>query len=720
MENICKYRVVDSIAIIEMCHPPVNALSLALRKSISEGFKAAQGDQAVNGVILASNCELFSGGADILEFGSGGDTKSPFLPQICNIIDDFPKLVVAAIQGSAFGGGFELALSCDYRFAAPKVLLGLPEVNLGIIPGAGGTQRLPRLLGAEKSVKMMVSGKPEKAEILFKDGVVDHIFDGEGDFLQAAVSYTKGLLAEKVTLRDYSKMKVDTSDLNADFFSGFRKEIARKTRGFFAPERVIRAVEAAVSLPFVEGLNRERDLFLECAATSQARGQLHVFFAERAATKIPDIDESVQVREIRSVCIIGAGTMGTGIAIAVLAAGYSVILLDLSQEALESGMNSIRKNFAREVEKGRMTDATVEKILSQLKGTVDYGDIVSVDLVIEAVFEKMEIKKAVFEQLDVVCKPGAILATNTSTLDVNEIAAVTNRAEDVIGMHFFSPANIMRLLEIIRAEQTGKDVIATSLKFAKSIRKVSVVAGVCHGFIGNRMVAAYCGEAERLLLEGASPAQVDKAIFDFGFAMGPFSMNDMAGNDVPHLSRQSYPQGSYDRDPSAFAVQDKLVSLGRLGQKTGRGFYLYEGRSKIVDPEIEIIAKELAERFGVTQRAISDEEIVQRCIFSLINEGALLLEEGIAYRSSDIDVVYCNGYGFPTYRGGPMHYADEIGLDKVVDALKGFQTTLGAYGAEFFKPAPLLLKLASAEQSLQDCHRMWGTNFKVYSKGINT
>lgn len=702
MSSPVNYEVRGNIALLTLNSPPVNGLGLPLREAISTHFDKALADDQVQALVITSAAKLFCGGADISEFGTDKALAAPGLPAVCDRLEASPKLVVAAINGMALGGGCELALACDYRFAHPAVKVGLPEVNLGLLPGAGGTQRLPRLAGAEVAVQMITSGAPISAKKALDAGIIDQLADGEGDFVEAALAYTQALLDQGAPVRTCADMSVDTTKLPENFFADFRSSIARRTRGFFAPERCIQAVEAAIELPLAEGLKKEQELFQACMATPQARAQQHLFFAERAATKIPGVDPKTPLRPVKKVAIIGSGTMGGGIAMNFLNVGIDTTILDLNQDALERGLGVIRNNYEITAKKGKLTEQQVEERMALLNATTEYADIADVDLVIEAVFENMDIKKKVFATLDEVCKPGAILATNTSTLDVDEIAASTSRPQDVIGLHFFSPANVMRLLEIVRGGKTADDALLTTIKMAQTIKKVPVVAGVCWGFIGNRVLEPYGREAARLIMEGATPAQIDKVLYDFGLAMGLPSMIDLAGIDVGYLTRQGNKDAFYGRDPAYAAICDKLNELERFGQKSGRGFYIYEGRDKKEDPEVMQFAAELAKEHGVTQREISDQEILERTIYMLINEGAQVLEEGIAYRSSDIDTVYCNGYGFPGHRGGPMQYADEIGLDTVLAAINKYRKELGEYGEEWFKPAPLLEKLAGAGKCFKD------------------
>ncbi len=702
MNTAVNYEVKDTIAILALSNPPVNGLGQPVRQGIKDGVEKALAEEGVQAIVITSYGKMFCGGADVSEFGSPMAAAEPMLCDIFNQLDASPKPVIAAINGLALGGGCELALACDYRIAHANAKVGLPEVNLGLIPGAGGTQRLPRLAGVEMALQMITSGKPVSAEQALANGIVDVIIDESTDFVEATIAYAKSVVSNGSTVKNCADMSVDLSSLPDSVFDDFRKSIARKTRGFLAPECAIIAVEGACTLPLDDGLELEKALFLECYNSPQARAQQHLFFAERAASKIPDVDASQPLRAINKVAVIGSGTMGGGIAMNFINAGIETTILDLNPEALERGLGVVRKNYEISAKKGRMTETQVEERMALLKSTCEYSDLADMDLVIEAVFEKMEVKKAVFSSLDKVCKPGAILASNTSTLDVDEIASSTSRPADVIGLHFFSPANVMKLLEIVRGGETADDVLLTAVKLAKTINKVAVVSGNGWGFIGNRILEPYAREASRLVLEGASPAQVDKVLTDFGLAMGFLSMIDLAGIDIGYLVRQAEKEKYYSQDPTYSAVCDGLCELERYGQKTGRGFYVYEGRDKKEDPEVMELAAELAKEHGVTQREISDQEIFERTIYMLINEGAYVLEEGISYRSGDIDIVYCNGYGFPAHQGGPMQYADEIGLQTVIDALEKYRDSLGDYGKQWFEPAPLLKRLAAEGKSFKD------------------
>ena len=676
-----------NIAIVWVDNPPVNAISHAVRVGLIENVQAADRDESVAAIVLACKGRTFMAGADISEFGK--PMKEPWLPLVVGVLEATSKPLVAAIHGTAFGGGLEVALGCNYRVAAPSAKVGLPEAKIGILPGAGGTQRLPRLAGVQAALDAIVSGDPIPAPAAYQAGVIDQIVDG--DLADGAVAYAADLAENGTALKRVRDVTIDAASLPDGFFDDYRKSIARKTRGYFNRERCIQAVEAAVNLPFDEGLDRERALFTECATHPQARALQHVFFAEREAAKIPSLPKDTALREIKSVGVIGAGTMGGGIAMNFLNAGIPVTILEISEDALERGLGTIRKNYETSAKRGRMTEGQVDERMGLLTPTTDYAGLAGADLIIEAVFEKMEIKLEVFKNLDAVAKPGAILATNTSYLNIDEIAAATGRPEDVLGMHFFSPANVMRLLEIVRAEKTAPEVLATVLRLSRAIRKVGVVAGVCHGFIGNRMLEGYGREAGLLILEGAAPAQVDKAIYDFGYPMGPFAMMDLAGMDIGYMLRQSF--GAERFDPHAYRVANRLVEMGRKGQKTGAGIYRYEpgNRAPIPDPEVDTIIAEEAEKAGIARRTITDEEIVERCVYPLINEGARILEEGIAYRAGDIDIVYIYGYGFPPYRGGPMHYGDHVGLANVREAILKHADRVGP---RWWQPAPLLTRLA--------------------------
>ena len=614
--------------------------------------------------------------------------KEPGLHEVLDVIEQSPKPVVAAIHGTALGGGLEVALACHWRIGVRTARLGLPEVKLGILPGAGGTQRLPRLVGVEKALSMIVSGEPIGAEEAHRAGLLDEL--AEGDLTAAAVAFAQRVVAERRPLRKVRDLddKVAAARGKPEIFARFRESVARQTRGFRAPERCIRALEAAVERPFAEGLRLERELFLELVASPESKAQRYVFFAEREAAKVPDVPADTPVREVKSAAVIGAGTMGGGIAMNFANVGIPVTVVEVNREALDRGIGIVRKNYEATAARGRLTPADVERRMGLITPTTDFGAVADADLVIEAVFEEMPIKKEVFAKLDAVCKPDAVLATNTSTLDVNEIAAATRRPESVVGTHFFSPANVMRLLENVRGAKSSKTAIATAMAVGRRIGKVPVLVGVCYGFVGNRMLHQRSKEAERLILEGALPQQVDRVLYDFGFPMGPFAMGDLAGLDVGWRIRKG-------RGERAL-VADRLCELGRFGQKTGAGFYRYEGdRTPRPDPDVEKIIVDVSTAHGITRRPISDEEILERLLYPMVNEGAKILEERIAVRASDIDVIWVYGYGWPVYRGGPMFWADSIGLRKIRDRIlalgRGTQR-------DFWRPAALLDRLADQDR----------------------
>ncbi len=679
-----------------MVNKPVNALSKALRIGLIEAVTSALQNNQVDAIIISSELSLFSAGADISEF-SGGDL-SPMLPEVLTLIEGSSKPIVAAINGGAFGGGLELALACHYRVTVSNNNVGLPEVHLGILPGAGGTQRLPRLIDPQLALQMIVTGTPTPVAAinsLFNEIVSPDIL------IETALKIAKNAIANTIPATCLIELK--NTPIIKRLFAQARDQLSMKSRGFFAPSKCIDAVQAAFDLPFEQGLIKETELFMQCMNTSQARAQQHFFFAERAAAALPNIAKDTPTRVINKVGIIGAGTMGGGIAMNFVNVGVEVVILELETSNLEKGLGLIRSNYENSANKGRLTQEQVQQRMGLISGTTQYDDLADVDLVIEAVFEKMSVKKEVFMKLDKVCKPGAILASNTSTLDLNEIANCVARPQDVIGLHFFSPANVMKLLEVVKGEKTADDVIKTAMQLAKIIKKVGVLVGVCFGFVGNRMIEVYAREANRLLLEGARPEQIDKVIYDFGMPMGPFTMGDMAGLDIGYFVRQSR-QAFIQHDPSYCVIADELVEAGRVGLKAGKGVYLYEkgSRTPIPDPSVLDVAKRKANELGIAQRDISDQEILERCIYPLINEGANILQEGITQRASDIDVIYVYGYGFPVYRGGPMQYADEIGLDKILARMRHYEHSLGKYGQQWFTPSSLLLELVEKKQKFAD------------------
>jgi 3-hydroxyacyl-CoA dehydrogenase len=674
-----------SVAVILLDNPPVNGLGHALRTAIVEQLDRANADPSVKAMVIAGAGKLFSGGADIREFGTARALAQPTLGTVIRAIEESAKPVVAALNGTAMGGGLELALACHYRVSAPGVTVGLPEVKLGILPGAGGTQRLPRLVGLEAALEMIVGGNPVPVEKL--RGLCDELL--AGDVVEGAVAFA-AKIADRRPLPLVRRLEVKHPSPEA--FLGFaRAAVAAAARGLPAPPKCVDAVEAAVKLPFDEGLAAERALFVGLMQTTESRALRHVFFAERAASKIPDVPEDTPVRPIGSAAVIGAGTMGGGIAMSLANAGIAVTLLETSQEALDRGVARIRATYESSAKKGKLTAAQLADRLGLIRPTLSYAGVAEADLVVEAVFEDLGVKEAVFRKLDEVARPGAILATNTSTLDVDRIASFTRRPEDVLGLHFFSPAHVMRLLEIVRGARTGKDVLATAMALSKRLKKLGVVSGVCDGFIGNRMLAPYLGQCMWMLEEGASPRQVDRALEAFGMAMGPFRVADLAGNDIGWSIRKrrraENPDLRYPR------VADRICELGRFGQKTGAGWYRYEpgGRDALPDPAVDEIIAAHRRELGITPRAISDEEIVERAVLALVNEGARILEEGIAARASDIDLVYLTGYGFPAARGGPMFYADTLGLYDVARALRRH----AGHDAATFTPAPLLERLVA-------------------------
>jgi len=676
------------VAVITLNSPPVNALSAAVRKGLFEAFKQADADGAAKAIVLVCEGRTFIAGADITEFGSA--MADPQLADVQDVIEGASKPVIAAIHGTALGGGLEVALCAHYRVAVPSARLGLPEVNLGLLPGAGGTQRLPRVVGVENALSMMTSGRHVPAKEAASLGLVDELVE-EGKLREQAIAFARKVVAEGrplAKIRDQNE-KLDAAKGKPEIFETFRKANARKFRGFLAPEYNIRCVEAAVNQPFEEGLATERKLFNELMSGPQSAAQRYAFFAERQAQKIPDVADDTPVIPVNKVGIIGAGTMGGGIAMNFANVGIPVVLIEVKQEALDRGLATIRKNYERTASRGGITADQVEERCGLITGALEMEALADVDLVIEAVFERMDIKKDIFTRLDAICKPGAILATNTSGLDIDEIAAVTKRPESVIGLHFFSPANVMKLLEIVRADHTSKEVIATSMKLAKKIGKVAVLVGVCPGFVGNRILGQRQREAQKLVMEGAMPWDIDRVLYDFGFPMGPFAMSDLAGLDIGWVKERSKGE----------SIRDVLCEMDRRGQKTGAGYYDYdEARNAKPSPVTEQVIKDFIVKTGANPREVTDEEILERCIYPMINEGAKILEEGKAIRPSDIDVVWQNGYGWPVYRGGPMWYGDHVGLPKVLAKMQEFQAKMG----DQFKPSPLLEKLVAEGKSFKD------------------
>ena len=683
--SAAQYTVDGAVAVIRLDNPPMNTLAHALREALGQHLARAAADTAVKAVVLAGAGRAFCAGAEIREFNTPKSLASPNLRELIAAIEALDKPVVAAIHGVAMGGGLELALGCHYRVAAPGAQLALPEVKLGLIPGAGGTQRLPRALGVARALAMIVSGEPVKSEQVAGTALVDEIVEGE--LIPGAVRF-----AERIaTRRPLGRLRDLSVRPDPGAFAEAREKAAKELRGYPAPARAIEAIEGATTLAFDDGVRNERRIFDELVLTPESKALRHAFFGERAVAKVPDVPEDTPTLDVKRVAVVGAGTMGGGIAMAFANAGFPVTVLERDREALERGLAPVRKNYEGAVARGRLVQAEMDARIARIGSTLSYDGIRDADLVIEAVFEDMRVKQEVFAALDRAVKPGAILATNTSTLDVDEIAAATSRPEAVIGLHFFSPANVMRLLEIVRARRTSKPVLATALKLARAIRKLGVVSGVCDGFIGNRMVEQYLRQAGFLLDEGALPQQVDRALQDWGMAMGPFAMSDLAGNDIGWAIRK---RRRVERPDFAYsAIPDRICELGRFGQKTGAGFYRYErgGRAPIPDPEVEKLIVEHSRSIGVERRTITDAEIVERCIYALVNEGARILEEGIAMRAVDMDMVYIAGYGFPPYRGGPMFYADTVKPAQVVAAIERYAK---GYRGESWEVAPLLARLA--------------------------
>ena len=678
------YSRTNSVGFIIVDKPPVNALSTGVRRGIAACLKRGINDPGAKALVLMCAGRTFIAGADITEFGR--PFEAPDLNDVITALESSSKPVIAAIHGTALGGGLETALGCHLRCAAASAQFGFPEVKLGLVPGAGGTQRLPRVAGVRVALEIISSGDPIPASRALEAGIIDEIID---DKLEEAAAFAEKVVGEKRPMRKIRDISAGPQD--PSIFDEFRKALAKSKRGFDAPQRCVDCVQAAVELPFEKGLAREREIFAECLASVQSAAQLHIFFAEREVSKIPDVPKDTPACPINTAAIIGAGTMGGGIAMCFANAGIRVLLMDSSQELLDKGLGTIRKNYQATVSKGRLPQAKMDKCMELIQPTLSYDALKDVDLVVEAVFEEMELKKVVFGKLDKACKPDAVLATNTSTLDVNEIAAATARPENVIGLHFFSPANIMKLLEIVRGSRTSKETIATSIALAKKIRKVGVLVGVCDGFVANRMLAGYIREASFLLEEGAMPQQVDKVIYDFGLPMGPFQMGDLAGLDIGWRIRKRQ-AATRPKEERYSAIGDKLCEQGRLGLKTNAGFYKYEvgNRTPQPHPDVEALIVAESKAKGIARRVISEQEILERCIYPLINEGARILEDGIALRSGDIDVIFIYGFGFPVYRGGPMFYADSVGIDTVYSRILEFQKQHG----KLWAPAPLLERLA--------------------------
>jgi 3-hydroxyacyl-CoA dehydrogenase len=690
MTDVVSLRRAGRVAVLTIDNPPVNAMSASVRRGLLDRVRELRNDEAARAIVVLCAGRTFIAGADLKEFDTG--VGEPSYRELFATVEQFPRPVIAALHGTALGAGAEFALACHYRCAVPDAKLGLPELTLGLIPGAGGTQRLPHLVGARQALEVILSATPVGAADAKAMGLIDRVITG--DLATGAVAYAEELIASGAKPRPTAKLPLNTQGFDEAFIQQSLTAVRKKMRGQRAPDYAVEAVKAATQLPFEQGLNRETEIAQITLDSLESKALRHLFFAEREVARIPDLPESVQPRLINRVAIIGAGTMGTGIAIACADAGLRVEIVDANAEALSRGLGSVRKSYESSVARGRINPAQLEQRLALIHGATQLEDLADVDLVIEAVFEDIQLKKDIFKRLGASRCAEAILATNTSTLDLDEIAAASGRPQSVVGLHFFSPANVMRLLEIVRGKHTSPETLATALAIAKRLRKVGVVVGVCYGFVGNRMMLdGYVREADQLLLEGATPEQVDRVIEAFGFAMGPFKMNDMGGNDVALRARETTGIRRYRPSPYNETI-DEMARLGRLGQKTGVGFYRYESgdRTPLDDARTPAIIAQVAQRFGIKQRAISDEEIQVRCVYPLINEGARILSEGIAYRSGDIDVIWTTGYGFPRFRGGPMFYADSLGLKNVYEEVRRLHALHGHY----WEPAPLLAELAAS------------------------
>ncbi|MCH2653290.1 MAG: 3-hydroxyacyl-CoA dehydrogenase NAD-binding domain-containing protein [Gemmatimonadetes bacterium] len=701
MPHPVRFDRIEAVGVITLDNPPVNAFSLSQRIGVSEALTAGLQDPDIQAFVICGSGRMFSAGADIREFDTGVAGESPTLMDLISLIEDSPKPVVCALHGTALGGGCELSLACHSRIAIPGTRIGLPEVTLGIVPGAGGTQRLPRLIGVLPALDAIVSGKPMTAEKAHELGLVDGLADDSDDLLKISVSIAHGLSIgpeppKKTRDRDGHLLEAQN---RPELFDEFRSRISRRARGFEAPFACIDCVEAATTMSFENGLAFEREVFLRCRSSNQSLSQRHAFFAEREARKVSGLGPETSQTDVRHAAVLGCGTMGTGIAMCFANAGIPVIVTESEQGMLDRGMKMIRKNYASTVSKGRMTEEEAEARLALIEPTLEFERVSAADVVIEAVFEEMELKKKIFTRLDGLCKADAILATNTSSLDVNTIAAVTGRPEQVVGTHFFSPANVMRLVEIVRGDHTSPEVLATTLTLSKQLGKVGVVVGVCDSFAANRMLYPYSRQAQFLIEEGAFPEQVDKVIYDFGFPMGPFALSDLAGIDVGWRVRQ-HREPSRPKHLRYSEIADRLYEMGRYGQKTRKGWYNYEEGSRIPmpDPEVVDLVVRTSRELKIDRREISDEEILQRCIYPLINEGARILEEGIVQRASDLDIVWLYGFGFPRYRGGPMFYADSVGLRHVYEVMQGFCEI----HEDWLEPAPLLERLAREDKTFAE------------------
>lgn len=691
--SVVSYEIQGNIGIISINNPPVNALSHQVREGIEQAVFAAQSD-AAEAIVIICQGRTFIAGADIKEFGQ--TPKHPILPDLLNMLEASKKPIIAALHGTALGGGFETALACHYRCAATATNIGLPEVKLGLLPGAGGTQRTPRLAGVEAAIKLITQGSPISTEKATTLGLIDKVI--EGDLLEGAIAFAQSIVQNGAKIRRASELVIDSNSISKDIFDNARATLKKRSRGQTSPQLIIDCIEASVTKPFEQGLKIERDLFKQCLVSSQSAALRHMFFAERLSAKVKGLGNDVPLREIKHVGIIGGGTMGGGIAMNFVNAGIPVTLLEVSDEALQRGKDIIAKNYAMTVKKGKLSEAQATERQQLISGVTDYQALHDVDMVIEAVFEDLNVKKEVFVKLDAVCKQGAILATNTSYQDVDLIAQATNRPEDVIGLHFFSPANVMKLLEIVRGSKTADDVLATSMAIAKTIKKVPVLSRVCYGFIGNRMLRYYGREAQLCLIEGSTPEAIDSVMQNFGMAMGPLAVGDLAGLDIGYKARQAL-SDSEKGELKTYCIADTLVEMNRLGQKTEAGYYSYDAntRQRNSDPLVLKVIEQQAHMLNIVRREITDDEILNRLTFALINEGMKILEEGIAQRPSDIDVVYVYGYGFPAYRGGPMHYADSVGLKKIYDTICSYRVQ---HGEKYWQPSALLEQLVKENKTL--------------------
>lgn len=696
--SVVQTRLDGEVLVVTVNNPPVNALGQAVRADLLAAVEQAAADAAVKAVLIVGEGKAFIAGADIREFGK--PAMPPSLPEVCNAIEASGKLVVAAIHGAALGGGLEIALSAHYRLALPKAQLGLPEVNLGLLPGAGGTQRAPRVMGVKAATELMLSGKHLNAKAAVAAGLVDKLVEGD-DALAAGLAYTRELLAAGGAVRRTRDIEIADKMAALADLEALAIETAKKARGLFSPMKIIECAKAAVELPFEQGLAKERELFLRCLESPQRQGLIHAFFAEREVSKIPEA-KAAAPRAFAKLAIIGGGTMGAGITVAALDAGFPVIMIERDAESIARGQANVEKVYNGLIAKGRMTEEGKAAIMARYTPSTSYDDLKDVDLVIEAVFEDLDVKKAVFKELDRVCKPGSVLATNTSYLDIDAIAASTSRPQDVIGLHFFSPANIMKLLEIVVPAKVSADVVATAFELAKKLKKVPVRAGVCDGFIGNRILAVYKQAADYIMEDGASPYEIDEAVRAFGYPMGPFQVTDLAGGDIGWATRK---RRAATRDPKAryVHVADRICERGWFGQKTGRGFYLYPQGARVgqPDPEVLAIVDEERAKKGVTPRKFTPEEIIRRYMASMVNEGAKVVEEGIALRPLDVDVTFISGYGFPRWRGGPLKWADMQGLDKILADIKEFEKE----DPLFWKPAALLEKLVAEGKNFDSLNK---------------